>query len=292
MAIIKSLAIGKAKGSMGNITYAYLGGDTIGKGKIAFPKIPRTYAQMTRRTKWANIVNLWQTLTIGWHPSFEDATGRVSDYNMFLSRNINGPAVFLSKEEANAGGSVAAGYMITDGSLPTIQAEISNGVLSSGISIGLEVLDEETTLGAFSRAVIENNIDFVNGDQITYVYFIQYTNATTGIPFVMPYTEEITLNTGDNDTLLMDIVTAQGFSIQGDKLASGQTINGAAAYVHSRIVNGQTLVSKQYLIVANSILSAYQSTAARDSAIISYGGKLTQPYLTPNIEYTEAPTGN
>lgn len=284
MAIIKSQSIGKAKGSIGNITYTYVGGDTIGKGKIAFPKIPRTRAQMARRVAWPNIVALWQSLEGIWHPSFERAAGRVSDYNLFLSSNIALQGVYLTKKEAQAGGCVAAGYKITEGSLPSVQNEIYNGVLRSDISCGTLVLDENTTVADFSNAVVQNNVAIDFGDQISLLYVQQFVNSVTGVPFVTSTAYEITLDGENNDELLMDVLPADSIALSGDKLASAFNVNGAAAFILSRKEQGETKVSSQTLVAANSILSTYQSDSAQVTAILSYGGNLETPFLTPNVE--------
>ncbi len=284
MAIIKSQSIGKAKGSIGNITYAYVGGDTIGKGKIAFPKIPRTRAQMARRVAWPNIVALWQSLEGIWHPSFERAGGRVSDYNLFLSSNIALPGVYLTKKEAQAGGCVATGYQLTEGSLPTIQNEIANGVLKSDISVGTLVLDENTTVADFSNAIVANNLAIQYGDQISLLYVQQSVNSVTGVPFVTSFAYEITLDGEDESTALADVLPADSMSIVDNKLGSAFAVSGAAAFILSRKEQGETKVSSQKLIVANSILATYQSNSAQVSAILSYGGNLETPFLTPNVE--------
>lgn len=284
MAIIKSQSIGKAKGSIGNITYTYVGGDTIGKGKIAFPKIPRTRAQMARRVAWPNIVALWQSLEGIWHPSFERAGGRVSDYNLFLSANISQPGVFLTKKEVQAGGCVAAGYKITEGSLPSIQNEIANGVLRSDISVGTLVLDEETTVADFSNAIVQNNIAIDFGDQISLLYIQQFVNAVTAVPFVTASAYEITLDGDATGELLLDVLPADSIGLVDDKLASAFSVQGAAAFILSRKEQNETKVSSQSLVVANSILANYQSSSAETAAILSYGGNIQTQFLTPNVE--------
>lgn len=289
MAIIKSLAIGKAKGSMGGITYRYLSGETVGSGKIAFAKNPRTYLQMLRRSRWANLVNLWKALNDQWHPSFESAVGRVSDFNRFMGVNIAKPSaqVYLSKQSASAGSCVVAPVVMTEGSLPSVQNEIATGVLKSDITVGTLALDEETTVAAFSDAVVLNNINFAYGDQITLVELRQFVDAVNGEPYVIAEITEITLDGGNSD-LLID-VAGTAISVIDNKLGSSAAVNGGACFIHSRLSQGQTLVSNQSLIVANSILSTYQGATARDTSIVSYGGKLTVPLLTPNITDIVAP---
>lgn len=282
MAIIKSLAVGKAKGSAQNLTYTTRGGDTIMKGKVAFPENPKTVGQMARRVRWANIVNVWQAFSHRDRPSFENRAPRVSDFNAFLGANIGGVPVYLTASEAKQNGSVVAAYQITEGSLPAIDVGAgTGGVPVSSISLGNLVIDGDTTLKEFSEAVIDNNNDFINGDQITCFIAVQEINPVTSIPYVKINSSKVTLNTSDEDTLLSDIVPADGFSAVDAKLGASATVNGGIAWVHTRLEQGKVLVSTQSFFVNNALLAQYQTNNARTTAIQSYGGKLTALYLRP-----------
>ena len=48
-------------------------------------------------------------------------------------------------------------------------------------------------------------------------------------------------------------------------------VNGGVAMVHSRKLKGQTVVSTQSFVVNNSYLASYQTAAAFNSAVKSYG---------------------
>lgn len=286
MAIIKAATIGKAKGSIDNITYSVVGGTTIGKGKVAFPKNPKTLGQMSRRTRWANIIALWQAFTERDKPSFEDKAPRVSDFNEFVGVNIGGQPIYLTKQEADQGGCVVGAYQITRGSLPTLDITTgTGGVLISSIELGALVIDSETTLKEFSDAVIDNNGDkFINGDQITCFEIAQEINPVTNIPYVRVKSNKVTLNQRDEDTLLADIVSADGFTTVDGKLGMSHVVDGAATYVHSRIdSDGTVKVSTQTLTARNTLIGQYSTSAARTAAIMSYGGKLTADYLRPDV---------
>lgn len=287
MAIIKSLAVGKAKGSAMNLTYTVIGGETIMKGKVAFPQNPKTLGQMSRRVRWANIVALWQAFNDRDKPSFEDKAPRVSDFNAFIGANIGGTAVYLTKQLADQGGCVVAFYKLTKGSLPSLDvAAGTGGVPVSGISLGNLVIDGDTTLKEFSDAVIENNNgQFLNGDQLTFFNFIQEVNPVTSVPYVRIESSKVTLNQADQDTLLSDVVSAAGFSTVDGKLGAASAANGGVAWIHSRIApDSSVLVSSQDIFVNNPILAQYQTPAARTAAIQSYGGKLTADYLRPDVD--------
>lgn len=284
MAIIKSLAVGKAKGSAGQLTYTYVGGDTIMKGKVAFPKIPRTLGQMNLRVRWANIVNLWQTFEGDLHPSFEAAAGRTSDYNLFVGRNNKVP-VFLTKQMAAAGGCVVAEYLVTEGSLPKITTEVSeNGVIVSNINLGDLTIANDTTVSDLSEAIINNNEGWRYGDQVSAFVCFQTQNDASGVPYVNTQAFEITLSNTDATPLEEVLSDPIAFAKVNGKLGMSRAIDGAACYIHSRKgADGVTQVSSQNLIVTSNIASRYSDQASRDAAIMSYGGKLTAPFLTPNV---------
>lgn len=293
MAIIKSLAVGRAKGSAQDLTYTTIAGATIMKGKVAFPKNPKTVGQMARRVRWANLVNLWGAFNLRDRPSFEGRPDRVSDFNAFIGSNIAGVPVYLTKTESDQGATVVAAYQITRGSLPTIGVTAgTGGVKISDIELGALTIDGDTTLKDFSDAVILNNENYQHGDQITFFYARQAQNPNTGIPYVTILSDKVTLNQNDEDTLLSDIVEATGFTTVDGKLGMNTTITGGAAWVHTRIAaDGSVLVSSQSFSVNNdSMLAQYSTSAKRIEAIISYGGKTTQDYLRPGTPM--APVGN
>lgn len=285
MAIIKSLAIGKAKGSAQNLTYTTLGGETIAKGKVAFPTNPKTVGQMFRRVKWANIVNLWQAFTNRDKPSFQTKAARVSDFNMFIAKNINNIPVYLTHAEAGQGGCVVAGYQITEGSLPSIDVGTGTGsVALSDISLGNLVIDSDTTLAQFSAAVINNNSGYLDHDLITFFEFDQSQNTVTGVPIVSVQSWQVELDRSDEETLLSDLVEANGFTSVDNKLGAAQVIAGGCAWVHSRKTADGTEVSTQSIYTTNALLAQYQTTSKRLEAVLSYGGKTTRAYLTPTAD--------
>lgn len=282
---IESLAIGKAKGSAGNLTYTVLGGQTVAKQKVAFPNNPKTLGQMRRRTQLANLVNMYQALRPYQRLAFQDAVGRVSDYNRFIGANLGLVDVYFTSKEASGGAVVVAPYTITKGELPALANEVANGVLKSDIDIQSLNLDEETSVADFSQAVINDNTGrFIEGDQISLVMLQQRVNSVTNIPFVAVYAFEITLNTQASDELLIDVPNSDMIANTEGKLSSAGVVNGGGAFIHSRLAgDGTTQVSTQTLVVANSILTQYQSEQQRLAAILSYGGNTTAAFLTPNI---------
>lgn len=269
------------------ITYSTQGGATIGKQKVFNPANPKTMRQMYRRTCWANIVNLWQTMLGNDKPSFENKGARVSDYNRFIGVNAGGPRVYLTKSEATQGGSVVAAYRMTEGSLTTIDVLQTAGQFVTNISVGETAISGLTTVGTFADAVVENNEGFRYGDKISAFVFEQSVDSVTTVPHVVCRSYNITLISEDERTLNVVLGNnLEAFSVSGGKIGMQGPINGGVVWIHSRIDgnSGKTLVSSQTINVTNNILSAYTSTSKREVAIISYGGKPNRAFLTPDVE--------
>lgn len=276
----------KLRGSAGNWTFARLNGQTVAKEKLEKKAVPvRTLKQMNNRMQWANLVNLYSAFSGTLHPSFENKPPTRSDYNMFMSANLNANPVYLTSSQARQGGCLVAAYQITRGKLPGVHVEFgNNNVPESDIGVGSLTLGNSTTLKAFSDAIIENNSSWRNGDQLSVYVAHQLMDSETGVPRVEINAIEVTLDTYGDTTMLSDIVETSFFAVVDGCLALSGPVNGGVAFVHSRIVNGKTSVSSQFFVVNNNYLAQYQTSAAFSNAIKSYGGINKDDFLTPNID--------
>lgn len=274
-------------GSVGAVTYRRVGGETIASQKVP-PKqtwLP-TWALMYRRMLWPNLVALFRLINVvGWHPSFMGKAPRVSDFNAFMARNVSDAAtrVFLTRDEVNSGGVVVAPVCISSGNLPTISAEFNeeNETMVLGLLCGSLNIGASTTIGAFSRAVIDANRDIMNGDQLTFVRLLQYEDPFSGLPKVKADLLKIVLDIESND-----LVQELPNGILISSLEGAVTINlsgaGGAACVHSRdVAGGETAVSTQSLVLSVPIDTKFTSLQAFESAAMSYGGVRAAQYLTP-----------
>lgn len=276
----------RLKGSVGDYTFRQTKNGTEVSQKVARKSTPkRTAAIMKIRMQWRNIQNLYAKFNGQLHPSFESKPRNHSDYNEFMSANVNRNPIYLKKAEALAQGCVVAAYQVTRGSLPSIVVGVEPTKAFTGISLGSLIIGNSTTLADFSEAVLDNNADFENGDQITCFYAQQTTDAVTGIPMVKILAAEVTLDDRDEDTVLYDIpnVSAINFASVEGKLGANTAINGGITWVHSRKTASGTRVSTQSFVCQNTLISRYSSEGQQDKAIDSYGGLNSEDYLTPNV---------
>lgn len=284
MAIIDSIALGKARGSLGNVTLRKgLGGTTIASQKVPKKGTPiGSHAQMVLRMQMANLVNLWQAFNDRDKPSFESKGAKQSDFNAFVSKNMKRTPAFLTKTEASRNGSVATPILISEGSLPSISYMEEDGMFITDISLGNLTISATTTVAAFSQAVIEMN-DWLPGEQINFFEINQALDPNGQVPYVKIWADRITLDPNDTETHLYDVVSSRGFASVDGKLGSTRDVNGCRAYIRSRNTPSGVAVSSQSVVGENNLLAQYTDEAALKRAIDSYGGELGEQFLQPKI---------
>ena len=287
MAILNGI-IKRMEGSIGDMTFKSVNGQTIVSQKITSIANPRSQAQMRTRTKFTNIVSMYKGIRPLLNYGFESKPKGLSDYNMFVRVNMQKSPVFLTKQQVAAGACVAAPYQITQGSLPSIVIAGSGNSSSTDIYLGSLSIGASTTVGEFSQAVVGNNADYKYGDQISYFEVSQKTNAETGIPYCQFSAKKVILDAADT-SVLWDVAGRAGFYGQDSMLGHyGANFVGAFGWVHSRKSNGKTLVSSQNLVAVNdTLLNQYQGDMAFNLASSSYG-QTQEVFLSPDSESTGA----
>lgn len=88
MAIVNSLALGKASGSAGNLTYSTVQGRTIARQRVTEVFNPRTEAQQTQRGMMRDVVAVYRKLSHVVQGTFTQRKKHSSVYNQFVSMNI------------------------------------------------------------------------------------------------------------------------------------------------------------------------------------------------------------
>ena len=285
MAILNGL-IKRMEGSIGDMTFKSVNGQTVVSQKITSIANPRSESQMRTRTKFTNIVSMYRGIRPLLNHGFESKQAGLSDYNMFVRVNMQKTPVFLTKQQVAAGACVACGYQITQGSLPSIVIAGSGNSSATDIYLGSLSIGASTTVGEFSQAVVANNADYKYGDQISYFEVSQKTNAETGIPYCQFSAKKVILDAADT-SVLWDVAGRSGFYGQDSMLGHyGASFVGAFGWVHSRKSGGKTLVSSQSLVAVNdTILAQYQGDMAFNLASSSYG-QSQEVFLSPDSEST------
>lgn len=236
----------------------------------------RTLPQMSRRVRWANLVNLYKVFKFWMPKAFEGAQGGVTVYNRFMSLNTNTSFVALTKTEALQGASVCEGVNLSRGSLPSIGYIQTDSNYSTDIVVSMAEITEATTVGALSTDIIENNADFTDGDNIALVSCVN-TLDSNNIPHVRCMYNELTLDT--TSTVLvtsLPIHDKAGLAViaghLGCTVGAASQNTGGLAFIHTRKVSGRLQVSSQFLNgIDFTMYSQYTSDAQIQKAIDSYG---------------------
>ena len=248
----------------------------------------RSERQANLRCQLANMsanFKLYQgKLKLAW----ENKKTGLSEYNCFVASNYDKNPVYITKSMRVAGACVLAESYISSGSLPPIDAAIGGGgALVSNLKLGSLVIDAQTTVADLTMAILQNNAEWEDGDQLTWFYGVQRVDSA-GTPRASLTAEKVVLDT-TNENALWNVVSAVGFSsvsagTSGYVLGMGQALeNAGGVWVHSREKDsGSIKVSSQQMTVVSDVLAQYQTYQAMVASAASYGGiNSSVAYLKP-----------
>lgn len=277
-----SFATNTITGKLGAYVFMRRNGEQVQRSWVK-PKNAMTRSQYTQRSQITNIVRLYQASPSFFQRAFENKPTKQSDYNALVSRNLGkDPKVYLPKDVAEAGGAVAAPYIISDGSLQSILVSGVGADAVTNIAIGDLSITPQLTVAELSAAILENNTFIEAGDQLSYVSIEQFQD--NGIPKLRFRKFEFVVDTAA-ESLVTDFWPVQALANKDGFIGHGDLVyTGAFAWVLSRMVNGKLKVSHQRLVLTSqSINTNFTSSDAITRAQVSYGA--TQPiFLDPNSD--------
>lgn len=278
-----SMLMGTQYGKLGESVLYRAGGSQRQRAYVPVVSNPKTALQMAQRTKMANLIAFYRNAQVLLKDSFTNRPVKQSGYNAFVAANLGLVDVFLSKEQVAAGACVVANYLISAGTLQPIQTYGAGISTRTNIALGDLVIGSATTIGEVSAAILANNQMFQAGDEITYLSFVQTTNANTGAPVVAFSYYSFVLNTADAQ-VFRDFMPEVAASVSDGYLAHGSNIgSGAFAWLYSRKkADGSLNCSRQTLILTSAdVNAAYISDNAKQAAAVSYNVQLS-PIIAPD----------
>lgn len=277
MAIIKNLWLrNSSKKLAGAVTYQ-LKGQTIAREQAAKVYNPRSTAQMNQRVRLANLVDFYRA-NASWmkRGAFENKKQTQSDYNAFVSRNIQSSTIALTKAEALAGAVITAPYQVTDGSLERINARVATNVLTIPVSPNTAI--STTSVSQISLALLDTYPSLKEGDQISIIVLLNKRDSA-GIPRVSVFANEFILDTQDENTLSQYVSVGsrtRTISVVSGDLAinvtpqSGESV--AFVVCASRTTESGIKVSPASVLMGDTtFLTGYSSEEQFQKAIDSYG---------------------
>lgn len=270
-------------GKLGNMVLYRAKGEQRARTYIKTVANPKTRSQMNQRTQLANLVSFYRVTKTLLDKAFQDKKPRQSDYNAFVSANLNAVSVYLPREIAKNQGCVVAPYRVSGGSLPAIVTSGAgiNAVTNIKVDSDFAITDD-TTIGELSQTVVANNPSLTVGMQLSYVSIVQATDPQTGYPYCYANLFEITFDTSSS-VKLRSIMPQYALSIVDGFIGHGTHVadGGFCWIISKKDATGKLLVSPQTLIVTSTDLYASFSDAiAQDSATRSYNSQ-ADAFLTP-----------
>ena len=278
-----NMLLGYARGKVGSLVFARRMGQQITRAYNGNPRDAATKSQVSQRVRIANVVAMYRTIRSLANHSFEGARDGQTSYNLFLKANLTDNNVVLTKEAVSLGACVVAPYLVSRGNMPSIIVSGLGAEATTNIAVGSLTINEETTIGQFSDAVVANNPGLNYGDQLTYLSITQSTDANTGYPVAAATIYEVSLQQGDA-SILRDYIPEVATTVRNGRLAHGELIaSGGFCWILSRKkADGSLSISTQRIILTSKdVASQYQGTAAITKAVSSYGFN-SDPILVPN----------
>lgn len=248
----------------------------------------RTLAQTTRRARWGNLVNSFKAMKF-WQPkAWEGLKPGVTDYNAFMSANINSTPIYLTKDMVANGCAVMDNFVLSKGSLIPIDGgwDSADNAFTTAI-VTTAAVSATTTVAQLSADIINNNAGFLDGDNIAYIRFYQQFDDR-GYPYLRSVYEELTLDLSSAALLstkgiypLISAQTPANLFLLIPAMTGWDAVGAIA--IHTRKGSGLQVSTQQMVVTNTTYIDAFSSESARTAAIDSYGVDADVP-LEPSFE--------
>lgn len=278
MAIIENMWLRKAKKRLGGAVLYQAMEQTRARELASSVSNPRTASQMSQRVKWSQLVAFYRANADWMKYAFETKTPQQSEYNKFMQLNVANSRVYFTKQQAAGGSCVVAPYIMTQGSLPSIEFTAESGSWPCNIYYPTgSTLIATTTISEFSQKIIAQNPAIRNGDQLSFIRFTQMFNSDTGNPYVIVRKYELVFDTSSEELvgsyLPLDYIGVLNVGNPWQLGVIDSGLAGGFTMILSRTSGGKTYVSSQRIITTrmDATLQLFGSDMQLEMAIASYG---------------------
>ena len=232
----------------------------------------RTEAMQTRRSRWGNLVSFYRTNRDLMARAFERKSANLSDYNRYMQLNVPIAKVSLVKDDFMRGMAILQEYIVADGSLPEIRViSVSDNQMTFNLLTETDAEWGELTIGAISADLLRSNPQLQEGDQITFICWIN-AGATPSQIRIHRQLCEMTIDS-KSQTLFGNLPYGNIVAGNGSNVAiSGPDAVFGQAIIHSRSVDGNLLVSHAKIrLNKTTLVDQFSSDEEVKKAIASYG---------------------
>lgn len=270
-----NMLLGYASGPIGDVVFKRVKGQQVQVPRVRKPANPRSAKQSIQRGRFAAAVKFFtrgnQNL---FKFAFENKRQVESDYNAFMRENVRRAPAITKEAFGNYDYPVFAPFVMTHGTLPTLDNTISSG--KAIVSLGVDAPSTlPTTVGELTSILVVSDA-FMAGDILTLVTINSSFDGTypsaAGVGSGKPQWDikQIILTAGSTETLAdtigMQAVNADGklqlTDASGVSLLSGTY--AAFVMVHSRNTASGLKCSTQELVLNDAATTAYDASFAPD----------------------------
>lgn len=278
MAIIENMWLRKAKKRLGGAVLYQAMEQTRARELASSIANPRTASQMNQRVKWSQLVNFYRANASWMKYAYETKTPQQSEYNKFMQLNVANSQVYFTKQQAAGGSCVVAPYIMTQGSLPSVEFTAESGSWPSNIYYPTgSPLTSTTTIAEFSNKLVNQNPALRLGDQLSFIRFTQMFNSDTGNPYVIVRKYELVLDSVSAELvgtyLPLDYIGVLQINTPWQIGVIDSGLAGGFLMCISRTLGGKTYVSSQRIITTrmDATLAQFGSPEQLTLAVASYG---------------------
>jgi len=260
---------GTISGRIGNTVQRSVNGTTYIAARPSSVKNPQTDMQMAQRTKKQNIVNLYGYIKPALKDNFQGKVGKQSDYSKFVGCNLSQQPVYLDQSDAAAGSCIVAPYIVSFGTLASLEYQLEDGWLVSDIYVGEMDITPETPMHLVASSILSPLSGWLEGDTLEFIV-CQQIYKDSGKPIVeVKYA---------NLELVNDNRSSIGRYLDGIELKSNDEGflcmkaegEGGFAIVRKRKSSKGILTGIQKMMVSNPLLQDYSSLEKLKQSVDSY----------------------
>lgn len=170
--------LGGVKGKVGDLVLSKANGEQITRARNRYPKNPKTTKQAMQRMSFAALSTFYtafedEVLNHSWQGVRYGGDSHNHFYKLALSPEVKTPAVAKGSMKY-----IPSNYPMSRGTLRSLKYSHALGdfreyggdgiVIDTGLKLGANLIDSQTTLGNFINAISDNN-QYYAGKQLTFV---------------------------------------------------------------------------------------------------------------------------
>lgn len=268
-----NLFLGMGRGSVGDVVFSRVNGQQTARARNRKPNNPRTQSQMVQRSRFAYISKFYAHASKAFFKfAFENKKSIESDYNAFMSANI-GITPFATKQMvANPNTPFFGPFMLTSGSLPSVDDDIS--VSNGSLFLKWQYANYDVTIADLSASMLEDN-GWMRPNDIVTLVLINASSTSSAVETLGEAVSHDGLSFDNSiapawkivqfriDTTNTASLTAIGFTLGGTSSARTISIAGNG----SEISGGVFVVSRQS---SEGLKVTTSHIVLQDTAMVAY----------------------